>query len=34
MKIVELMIKWCENTANNSMIVCLDQEKVYEKIDL
>ena len=32
-KIVELMIKWCKNTKNNSMIVCLDQEKAYDRID-
>jgi len=28
------MVKWCENTGNNSMIVCLDQEKAYDRIDL
>jgi hypothetical protein len=33
-KIVELMIKWCENTGNQGMIVCLDQEKAYDRIDL
>jgi len=33
-KIVELMIKWCDHTKNNGMIVCLDQEKAYDRIDL
>ena len=33
-KIVELMVKWSENTGNNSIVVCLDQEKAYDRIDL
>lgn len=33
-KIVELMIKWCKNTNNRGLIVCLDQEKAYDRIDL
>ena len=33
-KIVELMIKWCDNTKNKGIIVCLDQEKAYDRIDL
>jgi len=33
-KIVELMIKWCENTDSKGMVVCLDQEKAYDRIDL
>ena len=33
-KLVELMIKWCENTGNKGMILCLDQEKAYDRIDL
>jgi hypothetical protein len=33
-RIVELMIKWCDNTGSEGMIVCLDQEKAYDRIDL
>ena len=33
-KMVGLMIKWCENTDSEGMIVCLDQEKAYDRIDL
>ena len=33
-KMVELMIKWCENTETKGMIICLDQEKAYDRIDL
>ena len=33
-KIVELMIRWCENLENNGMILCLDQEKAYNRINL
>ena len=33
-KIVELMIKWAQNTGNRGIIVCLDQEKAYDRIDL
>lgn len=33
-KMVELMIKWCENTETEGMIICLDQEKAYDRIDL
>ena len=33
-KIVELMIKWCENTSSKGLIICLDQEKAYDRIDL
>jgi len=33
-EMVELMIKWSENTETKGMIVCLDQEKVYDRIDL
>jgi len=33
-KIVELMLKWCENTKTKGAIVCLDQEKAYDRIDL
>jgi len=33
-KIVELMVKWSENTGNNGIVVCLDQEKAYDRIDL
>jgi len=31
---MELMVKWSENTGNNGMIVCLDQENEYDRIDL
>ena len=33
-KIVELMLKWSENTTCKGAIVCLDQEKAYDRIDL
>ena len=33
-KIVELMLKWCENTESRGAIICLDQEKAYDRIDL
>jgi len=34
MKIMELMVKWSKNTGNNGIVVCLDQEKAYDRIDL
>src|SRR5882757_2174012 len=33
-KLVELMTKWSEITGSKGMIVCLDQEKAYNRIDL
>ena len=33
-KIVELMITWSENTNCKGAIICLDQEKAYDRIDL
>ena len=33
-KIVELMLKWSENADRKGAIVCLDQEKAYDRIDL
>jgi len=33
-KLVELMLKWSENTESRGAIVCLDQEKAYDRIDL
>ena len=33
-KVVELLIKWCENTKSKGLVVCLDQEKAYDRIDL
>jgi len=33
-KLVELMLKWSENTKSRGAIVCLDQEKAYDRIDL
>ena len=33
-KIVELMLRWSENADQKGVIVCLDQEKVYNRIDL
>jgi hypothetical protein len=33
-KIVELMLKWSENTESKGAIICLDQEKAYDRIDL
>ena len=34
MKIVELMLRWSENASQKGLIVCLDQEKAYDRIDL
>ena len=31
---VELMIKWCENTKCKGMMVYLDQQNAYDRIDL
>jgi len=28
------MVTWSENTGNNGIVVCLDQEKAYDRIDL
>ena len=33
-KIVELMLKWSKNLDRKGAIVCLDQEKAYNRIDL
>ena len=33
-KIVELMLKWSENSNCKGAIICLDQEKAYDRIDL
>ena len=33
-KIVELMLKWSENAQAKGAIICLDQEKAYDRIDL
>jgi len=33
-KIAELAIRWCEVTETKGMIMCLDQEKAYDRIDL
>ena len=33
-KTVELLIKWSDNAERNGAIVCLDQEKAYNRIDL
>ena len=33
-KIMELMLKWSKNADQKGVIVCLDQEKAYERIDL
>lgn len=31
-KLAQLTIKWCSRTETNGMIVCLDQEKAYDRI--
>jgi len=33
-KRVGLMVKWCESTNSKGLIVCLDQEKAYDGIEL
>jgi len=33
-KIVELMLRWSENAQCKGVIICLDQEKAYDRIDL
>jgi len=33
-KIAELAIRWCKVTETKGMIMCLDQEKAYDRIDL